>query len=168
MWSSDRFISPRQWIVLVSILLTLAAPTARAEIVLVTAIDSTVSELSRDEAEQLYMGRRAAPCYCWICRPGPYVTSSTACLPARTQARSGPTGRAWSLPVARCRPPNLPTRAMPTASSWKTPTPSLTYRRVTPTIPSCGFSCASSNSPASLSAPAWHSESAGHNLEFRH
>ena len=60
MWSSDRFISPRQWIVLVSILLTLAAPTARAEIVLVTAIDSTVSELSRDEAEQLYMGRRAA------------------------------------------------------------------------------------------------------------
>ena len=60
MWSSDRFISPRQWIVLVSILLTLAAPAARAEIVLVTAIDSTVSELSRDEAEQLYMGRRAA------------------------------------------------------------------------------------------------------------
>ena len=60
MWSSDRFISPRQWIVLVSILLTLAAPTARAEIVLVTAIDSTISELSRDEAEQLYMGRRAA------------------------------------------------------------------------------------------------------------
>jgi len=60
MWSSDRFISPRQWIVLVSILLTLAAPAARAEIVLVTAIDSTISELSRDEAEQLYMGRRAA------------------------------------------------------------------------------------------------------------
>ena len=37
----------------------LAAPAARAEIVLVTAIGSTVDALSRDEAEQLSLGRRA-------------------------------------------------------------------------------------------------------------
>lgn len=59
MSSSEQRCPLRYWIALLSILLTLAAPAARAEIVLVTAIDSTISELSRDEAEQLYMGRRA-------------------------------------------------------------------------------------------------------------
>ncbi len=58
MWSSERLSSPRQWIVLASILLAFAAPPAQAGVVLVTAIDGTVEKLTRDEAEQLYLGRR--------------------------------------------------------------------------------------------------------------
>ena len=59
MSSSKRHGPLRRWIALASILLMLAAPAVRAEIVLVTAMDSAIEELSRDEAEQLYLGRRA-------------------------------------------------------------------------------------------------------------
>ena len=46
---------------MLSILLMLCASHVRAEaILIVTAVDSTVETLSRDEAEQLYLGRRAA------------------------------------------------------------------------------------------------------------
>ena len=59
MSSSKRHGPLRRWIALASILLMLAAPAVRAEIVLVTAMDSAIEALSRDEAEQLYLGRRA-------------------------------------------------------------------------------------------------------------
>ena len=59
MSSSKRHGPRRRWIALASILLMLAAPAVRAEIVLVTAMDSAIEALSRDEAEQLYLGRRA-------------------------------------------------------------------------------------------------------------
>ena len=60
MWSSEhsRFLSGR--IVLLAILLGLAAYPAQAgEVLLVTARTSTIETLSRNEAEQLYLGRRA-------------------------------------------------------------------------------------------------------------
>jgi len=60
MWSFDQLIALRHWIVLASILLIFAAPGAHAQIVIVTANDSKVEQLSRDEAEQLYLGRRTA------------------------------------------------------------------------------------------------------------
>lgn len=60
MWSSERSGTPCHWIALASILLSLlAAATARAEILIATAHDSAIETLSRDEAEQLYLGRRS-------------------------------------------------------------------------------------------------------------
>ncbi|ENO90738.1 hypothetical protein [Thauera linaloolentis] len=59
MWSSDRHGAPRLWIVLVSILLAFATGETRAELLIATARDGAVEALSRDEAEQLYLGRRA-------------------------------------------------------------------------------------------------------------
>ncbi|MFT3759608.1 hypothetical protein [Thauera sp.] len=44
-----------------TILFALCVPQARAEaILIVTSLDSPIEKLSRDEAEQLYLGRRAA------------------------------------------------------------------------------------------------------------
>ncbi|WP_341643503.1 hypothetical protein [Thauera sp. SDU_THAU2] len=60
MWSSDRFALPQCWIALLAILLALGAHPAHAEeVLIVTARSGTVETLSRDEAEQLYLGRRA-------------------------------------------------------------------------------------------------------------
>lgn len=41
-------------------LAVLLAPAARAEVILVTSADSNVEALSREEAEQLYLGRRSS------------------------------------------------------------------------------------------------------------
>lgn len=60
MWSSDRprVLSGR--IALLAILFILGANSAQAgEVLLVTARTSTIETLSRNEAEQLYLGRRA-------------------------------------------------------------------------------------------------------------
>lgn len=60
MWCFDPFRAPRRWIALAAILLSVVAHPAHAQILIVTAGDSAVEHLSRDDAEQLYLGRRAA------------------------------------------------------------------------------------------------------------
>ena len=61
MWFSDRLSPPRPWIALLAALLLALIPSAaRADILIVTAADSAIEQLSRDEAEQLYLGRKAS------------------------------------------------------------------------------------------------------------
>ena len=61
MWFSDRLSPPRPWIALLAALLLALVPSAaRADILIVTAADSAIEQLSRDEAEQLYLGRKAS------------------------------------------------------------------------------------------------------------
>jgi len=57
---SSRRAALRTWALRCAALAVLLAPAARAEVILVTSADSNVVALSREEAEQLYLGRRSS------------------------------------------------------------------------------------------------------------
>ena len=57
---SSRQSVLRTWIARCAALAALLAPAVHAEVILVTSADSNVDTLSRDEAEQLYLGRRSS------------------------------------------------------------------------------------------------------------
>ncbi len=57
---SPRCAALRIWAVRFAALTVLLAPAAHAEVILVTSADSSVETLNREDAEQLYLGRRSS------------------------------------------------------------------------------------------------------------